>query len=121
MARKDLQSTFKTCCGCGRNLSGVWFLFTQVDDGLTSDCRTCRSHRKGYPGVDEAVDHEKEMRSIFTTAIIELMEIYPHRSEDQILRFHRGQFEQICQRIMDKAGLSKDWKMPIWVSKTSLD
>ena len=118
-SKRDLKGTEKECVGCGRTLCGEKFLTGQTADGLTDDCRTCRTYKTGHPTTEQAILHEARMQDIFRRAVRKILATYGF-SPYGVLEEHRAEFEQACYVMMDREGILDKWKMPIWVNKVSL-
>jgi|JI9StandDraft_1071089.scaffolds.fasta_scaffold14313_3 hypothetical protein len=106
-----LEGVEKACANCQRTLSSRHFMYDQHSgDRLRSHCRTCEAYRDGMPTIEQVVEYEAQMRSIFDEAIEEVTDVEKHRTA----------FESLVHTKMDDEGLLTVWKPPIWIHKTSI-
>jgi|694.fasta_scaffold118549_3 hypothetical protein len=109
--KKNLSNINKQCDKCNRVLPSRMYLYDQnTDDRLRSSCRTCSAYRgKSVPSPDEIREYETFIKKVSLNAS-KIYDIYKQRSE----------LEHYVNVRLISSGLSKKWKPPVWVHKTSI-
>lgn len=125
--KRSYDNYEKQCELCKRTLGSNFYIRTnksKSDDGLESRCTTCRTwaNKKSLPSVEEILDYESKLSNTIISVILEMRTVYEAHSDelDGFLKDHRSEFEQRVAVSLSTQKLTKSWKLPAWIHKTSL-
>lgn len=119
-SKKSFDGTVKECVSCHRELPARAFGYAQYnEDRLSQKCRTCLQRRGKPAPLEEILEFELAMQNIYDKAVLHLIDKYDLPYETVIVK-HRGEFEELIFKAMNRQGLLRLWKLPIWLSKKIL-